>query len=132
MNVHARELFARAAACALIAAAGCSGGSTSSGTTTTSPPGGTPEPEANDLRAPGEAHLADIHQLTYDAGENAEAYWAWSGKELIFQSARPPFGCDHIFRVPADGSSEPDLVSPEGGRTTCSFFFPGDKRVLFS
>src|SRR5262249_31368168 len=29
-----------------------------------------------------ETHLAELRQLTF-GGENAEAYWAWSGRELI-------------------------------------------------
>jgi Tol biopolymer transport system component len=84
------------------------------------------------LRAEGEVHLTGIKQLTRGAGENAEAYWSSSGRELIFQSSRPPYGCDQIYRVPIDGSGEATLVSTGKGRTTCSYFFPGDKEVLYS
>ena len=84
------------------------------------------------LRLKEEAHLAGIVQLTRNQGENAEAYWSSSGRELIFQSARAPYKCDQIFRVPADGSAPPSLVSTGKGRTTCSYFFPGDQKVLYS
>jgi Tol biopolymer transport system component len=90
-----------------------------------SPPGDTKA----DLGRTEEVHLRDVVQLTRDAGENAEAYWSADGSQLIFQT---PFKCDQIMRVPADGSADPALVSTGQGRTTCAFFFPGDKRVLWS
>ena len=34
-----------------------------------------------------EVHLANVKQLTF-GGENAEAYFSFDGKELIFQSTR--------------------------------------------
>jgi TolB protein len=58
---------------------------------------------------PREVRLADIVQLT-DGGENAEAYWSPDGRQLVFQSTRPPYACDQIFRMPADGSGAPALV----------------------
>ena len=84
------------------------------------------------LSVPEEVHLSDVRQLTKNAGENAEAYWSSDGKDLIFQSKRPPYKCDQIMLVPADGSSEPSLVSTGKGRTTCGYFFPGDKRTVWS
>ncbi len=81
---------------------------------------------------PGETHFASLKQLTF-GGENAEAYWSPNGQELIFQSTRPPRECDQIFRVAADGSAEPELVSTGKGMTTCSYFFyPTGERILFS
>jgi Tol biopolymer transport system component len=65
-------------------------------------------------------------------GQNAEAYWSPDGRQLIFQSTRPPFECDQIFRMPADGSGEATLVSTGKGRTTCAYFTPDGQRVLFS
>ena len=44
----------------------------------------------------------DLHQLTH-GGQNAEAYWSPDGKRLIFQSTRPPYGCDQIFIMNAAG-----------------------------
>jgi TolB protein len=71
---------------------------------------------------PREKRLANLRQLTF-GGSNAEAYFDRTGTRLIFQSTRPPFGCDQIFTMHADGS-EARLVSTGKGRTTCSFFFP--------
>ncbi len=54
---------------------------------------------AGTLHDEREVHLADVKQLTH-GGENAEAYWSPDGTELIFQSSRPPYACDQIFRLP--------------------------------
>ena len=78
-----------------------------------------------------ESHLANLLMLTH-GGQNAEAYWSPDGRQLIFQSTRPPFDCDQIFRMPADGSGAPALVSTGKGRTTCSYFMPDGQRVLYS
>jgi Tol biopolymer transport system component len=88
-------------------------------------------PSSGELRDPRETHLADLKQLTF-GGENAEAYWNWAGTELIMQSTREGTPCDQIFRVAADGRGEATRVSSGKGRTTCSFFYPGDRRILYS
>jgi Tol biopolymer transport system component len=88
-------------------------------------------PPANVSPDPRETHLADLLQLT-DGGENAEAYWSPDSRELVFQSTRPPYDCDQILRMPADGSAEPVLVSTGKGRTTCSYFTVDGRRILFS
>jgi TolB protein len=81
------------------------------------------------LMIEGESHLASIRQLTF-GGQNAEAYWSPDGRELIFQSTRPPYECDQIFIMEADGS-DVRLVSTGLGRTTCSYFLPGN-RILYA
>jgi Tol biopolymer transport system component len=83
------------------------------------------------LADPRETHLADVVQLTH-GGQNAEAYWSPDGKELLFQSTRPPYACDQIFRMPADATGAPALVSTGKGRTTCSYFTPDGSRILYS
>jgi Tol biopolymer transport system component len=75
-------------------------------------------------------HLGAIRQLT-QGGQNAEAYWSPDGKQLVFQSTRPPFGCDQIFLMNADGSNQ-RLVSTGKGRTTCAYFMPDGKHILYS
>jgi Tol biopolymer transport system component len=87
-----------------------------------------PNPALRDAR---EVHLSDIVQLT-NGGENAEAYWSFDGTQLIFQSKRPPYQCDQILRMPADGSAPPALVSTGKGVTTCSYFLPGNQEVLYA
>jgi TolB protein len=82
------------------------------------------------LALPAEKHLRNIKQLTF-GGENAEAYFSSDGKQLIFQSTREGHGCDQIYTMNIDGSNV-KLISNGDGRTTCSYFFPGEKRVLYS
>ncbi|MBI5868552.1 MAG: PD40 domain-containing protein [candidate division Zixibacteria bacterium] len=84
---------------------------------------------ADSLQIPGEKHLANIRQLTF-GGENAEAYFDGTGKMLTFQSRRDNWDCDRIFLMGTDGSNVRQL-SVRGGTTTCSFFAPDDRRVVY-
>jgi TolB protein len=77
-----------------------------------------------------EKHLRNLKQLTF-GGENAEAYFSADGKQLIFQSTRDGRGCDQIYTMNVDGSKV-KMISTGDGRTTCSYIFPGAKRVLYS
>jgi TolB protein len=79
---------------------------------------------------PRERRLANLRQLTF-GGQNAEAYWDWTSTRLIFQSTRPPFACDQMFTMRADGS-DVRLVSTGSGRTTCGFFFPEGRRIIYA
>ncbi|HQZ95522.1 MAG TPA: hypothetical protein PLP21_04345 [Pyrinomonadaceae bacterium] len=78
----------------------------------------------------GERRLKNIKQLTF-GGENAEAYFSSDGKQLIFQSKRDGHACDRIYRMNIDGSNVKQVSNGEG-RTTCSYFFKGGKRVLYA
>lgn len=77
-----------------------------------------------------EKHLRNIRQLTH-GGENAEAYFSPDGQRLIFQSTRPGTECDQIFTIKIDGSDE-RRVSTGTGRTTCGYFYPGGRDILFA
>ena len=82
------------------------------------------------LRLSQETHLKNVRQLT-QGGENAEAYFSPDGSALVFQSTRPPYTCDQIFRLPAEGG-EPALVSTGKGRTTCSYFLPDGSSIVYA
>ena len=71
-----------------------------------------------------------MRQLTF-GGENAEAYFSADGRELIFQSKRDGRECDQIYTMRSDGS-DVSMVSTGLGRTTCSYFFPKKRRILYS
>jgi TolB protein len=86
--------------------------------------------QTSDLALPQEKHLRNVRQLTF-GGENAEAYFSPDGKKLIFQSTRDGHECDQIYTMNIDGS-DVKMVSTGDGRTTCSYFFPGDKTILYS
>ncbi len=83
-----------------------------------------------DLRTPEEKHLRNVRQLTF-GGENAEAYFNSDGSKLIFQSRRGDLKCDQIFIMNTDGSAA-HMVSTGRGRTTCAYFFPDGKHILYS
>src|SRR5579871_1468737 len=77
-----------------------------------------------------EKHLRNVHQLTF-GGQNAEAYFSADDKKLIFQSSHGDVKCDQIFTMNIDGS-EQKMVSTGKGRTTCSFYYPNGKRILYA
>ncbi|HEX8264086.1 MAG TPA: hypothetical protein VF596_01580 [Pyrinomonadaceae bacterium] len=86
--------------------------------------------QESSLSLPQEKRLRNVRQLTF-GGENAEAYFSFDGKRLIFQSKREPYQCDQIFTMNIDGSNIRRVSNGEG-RTTCSYFFKNGKRVLFA
>jgi Tol biopolymer transport system component len=84
----------------------------------------------NSLVVAGERHLFNIRQLTF-GGQNAEGYFSFDETMLTFQSTRDSFQCDQQFVMElATGKSW--LISTGKGRTTCGYFFPDNKRLLFS
>jgi len=88
---------------------------------------GTPD---DPLRDPREEHLRHVKQLTF-GGLNAEAYFSFDGRRLIFMSTREPYKCDQIFTMNSDGADQ-HLVSTGAGRTTCGYFFADGKHILYS
>ena len=93
--------------------------------------GGEPPPAKSHPDEPTEPRLTNVRQLTF-AGENAEAYWSWSGKQLIFQvRGRLDIKADQIFIMNPDGSGE-HMVSLGTGKTACSYFLPGDEEIVYA
>ena len=86
--------------------------------------------QQNVLTVKNERHLKNIKQLSF-GGENAEAYFSSDGKQLIFQSKRDGRDCDQIYSMNIDGSNV-RMISNGMGRTTCSYFFKGGKKVLYA
>jgi Tol biopolymer transport system component len=81
------------------------------------------------LALPAEKHLRNVRQLTF-GGENAEAYFSGDDRQIIFQAHEGP-GCDQIYIMATDGSGR-RMVSTGKGKTTCSYIFPGGKRILYA
>ena len=86
--------------------------------------------QTDNLTVKGEKHFKNTRQLSF-GGENAEAYFSFDGKQLIFQSKRDNRGCDQIYTMNADGKNV-KMVSNGEGRTTCSFYFKGSKKILYA
>lgn len=90
-------------------------------------PGAVP---ADHLIQPGEDHFEHLWQLTFE-GENAEAYWNYAGDKLVLQRSNHSEGveCDRIY---VTGSKGLEQVSPGQGVTTCAYYLPNDRKVLFA
>lgn len=100
---------------------------------TNQPPG---TPVADTLQYPDEQHFKNIQQLTF-GGDNAEAYFSFDGKWIIFQRTMPAQGipCDQMFigKVPAPGEPfEYKRVSTGKGRTTCGAFLKDGKHLVYA
>jgi len=93
--------------------------------------------QADSVLFAGEKHFKNIHQLTF-GGDNAEAYWSFDSKRITFQRTNPKEGiiCDQIFmgQVPTllTDSFKYKLISGGKGRTTCSYFLPDGKHIIYA
>jgi TolB protein len=109
------------------------------------------------LQFPGETHFANVQQLTF-GGDNAEAYSSFDSKSIVFQRTNIKEGieCDQIFYggLPSNKTAKKNIfsffrklfgstklvsktftfkeVSTGKGRTTCSYFMPDGKSVIYA
>jgi TolB protein len=80
--------------------------------------------------------LKNVKQLTF-GGNNAEAYWSFDDKHIVFQSDYSEWGvsCDQMFitdwRNDDLKNNKPSLVSTGLGRTTCSYFLPDNQSIVY-
>ena len=84
-----------------------------------------------------EKYLSNVKQLTF-GGDNAEAYFSFNDKMISFQATNKNWNvqCDQIYTFNfAEGDLKdkiPNRISNGTGRTTCSYFLPGDSLVLYA
>ncbi len=89
------------------------------------------------IHYPEEIHLRNVRQLTF-GGDNAEAYFSFDNRYIIFQATNKDWGaeCDQIFIADwqRDNMAEliPRRISTGTGRTTCAYFLPDNKHILYS
>ncbi len=87
------------------------------------------------LRHPEETHFRNIRQLTF-GGDNAEAYWSYDGKKIVFQKTKANEGieCDQIFlgTFQPNGSFVTRMISSGKGRTTCAFFTKDNQQIIYA
>ncbi|MEQ8324453.1 MAG: hypothetical protein RIC15_03025 [Vicingaceae bacterium] len=85
----------------------------------------------------GENHFKSLKQLT-NGGDNAEAYWSFNDKMLVFQATNPNWNipCDQIFYFDPKKddiiSTKATMLSTGKGRTTCAYFLPGDTTIVYA
>jgi TolB protein len=83
---------------------------------------------ADHLIQDDEKHFKHLWKLT-SGGENAEGYFNPAGDRLSFQRTTEESGCDEIYVTDVDGGYH--RISNGKGTTTCSYFMPDGKSVLF-
>ncbi|EGV43115.2 hypothetical protein BZARG_1051 [Bizionia argentinensis JUB59] len=85
---------------------------------------------------PEETHFKSLKQVTF-GGDNAEAYWSFDDKQLVFQSNNTKWelNCDQMFVMDAEDTFKdkiPQMVSTGKGRTTCAYFLPDNKHIIYA
>src|SRR5215211_6994260 len=93
----------------------------------------TPAADPNDWKASEEAHLKNIKQVTFDFVRAGEGYFSPNGTKIIFQAEEKDTGNPfyQIFVMDLK-TGKATRVSPGMGRTTCGFFHPQGKKVIFA
>lgn len=92
---------------------------------------------ATALIYPEETHFKSLRQITF-GGDNAEAYWSFDDKQIVFQSNNKNWGvnCDQMFLMNADETLDslvaPPMLSTGKGRTTCAYFLPDNKHIVYA
>jgi TolB protein len=94
------------------------------------------KPENDTLRYADESHFRNIRQLTF-GGDNAEAYFSFDGKWIIFQRTNSKEGiiCDQMFvgKIPKPGKQFTyKMVGTGKGRTTCGAFMKDGKHIVYA
>jgi Tol biopolymer transport system component len=126
MRIRSLPSFVHPAPFALLALLACACASLS-GAPTPPIPG---VERCDELIQPTEQHFAHLWRVTR-GGENAEAYWSNAGDRLTLQRRFGDIKCDRIFVTDAKTGAL-QQISNGRGKTTCSYFLPGDREVLFA
>jgi TolB protein len=111
---------------ALLCTAACAT-STTTGEATSTPLGALEN--VDHLIEPGEKHFEHLWRVTR-GGENAEGYWSFAGDRLSLQRTDGEYPCDRIF-VTNPARAVLEQISKGLGVTTCAYFMPGDRAVIF-
>jgi Tol biopolymer transport system component len=94
------------------------------------------KPVQDTLIYPEETHFKSIRQITF-GGDNAEAYWSFDDKQIVFQSNNNKWGvdCDQMFLMNSDDTFKdhiPPMISTGKGRTTCAYFLPDNEHFIYA
>lgn len=76
-------------------------------------------------------YLANLRQITFDFVKAGEGYFSGDAMSIIFQAQPKDYPFYQIYVQPL-GSREALRVSTGRGRTTCAYFHPDGKRILFA
>ncbi|MFM8705133.1 MAG: biopolymer transporter Tol [Planctomycetia bacterium] len=101
------------------------------------PPTASATDEAADTRSPLERRfLSDPVQVTMGMPKAGEGYFAPDARTICYQAVPPEYPFYQIFVQPFDAAAprpaQPVRLSTGRGRTTCSWFSPDGRRLLFA
>jgi Tol biopolymer transport system component len=78
-------------------------------------------------------YLSNIRQVTVDFVRAGEGYFSLDGKTIIFQAEEKRTGNPFYQIFTQDlASGMARRVSPGIGKTTCAYFHPNDKKIIFA
>lgn len=83
------------------------------------------------LSKPESQHLAHLRQVTYGLPRAGEGYFSPDGKWIVYQAYPIGYPFYQIYIQKLDEKT-PRLLSTGRGRTTCSYFAPDGKSLLFA
>jgi Tol biopolymer transport system component len=95
------------------------------------------KPEFVNQKYETEKYFKSVRQLTF-GGDNAEAYFSFDNSKLVLQTTNKRWNvsCDQIFYLSTTQATYDSLplpmLSTGKGRTTCSYFLPGDSTVVYA
>jgi len=101
-----------------------------------------PTPDTKEADAAEAGHLKEIRQVTFGYAKAGEGYFRPDGRGIIFQAVpnlppsilptlRPNQDDYQIFVADLRADASPRMVSTGRGKTTCSFYHPDGKSILF-
>ncbi len=92
-----------------------------------------PAADPSDWKDAETKHLSNITQVTKDFVRAGEGYFAADGKKIIFQAEEKDTGNPFYQIFIQDMETGKNWkVSPGNGRTTCAYFHPNGKRVIYA
>jgi TolB protein len=76
-------------------------------------------------------YISNVRQVTSGFEKAGEGYFSPDAATIVYQAIRPEYPFYQIFTQPLEGGT-PHLISTGRGRTTCAYFSPDGKQILFA
>ena len=76
-------------------------------------------------------YLSNVRQVTEGFPRAGEGYFSPDMQSIIYQAVPKDYPFYQIYTQPLAGGT-PKLISTGRGRTTCSYFSPDGKKIIFA
>ncbi|MBA4017034.1 MAG: biopolymer transporter Tol [Pirellula sp.] len=80
--------------------------------------------------------LSNMRQVTSGFTKAGEGYFSPDGKQIVYQAVSTDYPFYQIYTQPLQAAGapfpKPKLISTGRGRTTCAYFSPDGKKILFA